>query len=32
MKKRIAAIFMAMVTTTGLLAGCGGKSLEEQEV
>lgn len=30
MKKRIAAICMSVVMTAGLLAGCGGKSLEEQ--
>lgn len=30
MKKRIAAIFMTVVMTAGLLAGCGGKSLKGQ--
>ena len=30
MKKRVVSILMAAVMTVGLLAGCGGKSLEDQ--
>lgn len=30
MKKRVTAVLMTIVITTGLLAGCGGKSIEEQ--